>query len=74
MRATTVVAQQNTGFRRFDPQHPDADAEGYVTMPDVDPLEETVNMLSAARSFEANATAFQSAKEMIKASLKLGDV
>ena len=43
-------------------------------MPDVDPLEETVNMLSAARAFEANATAFNTAKEMARTSLKLGDV
>ena len=61
------------GVKRFDPGHPDADAQGYVTMPDVDPLEETVNMLSAARAFEANATAFNTAKEMARASLKLGD-
>ena len=59
--------------RRFEPNHPDADANGYVTMPDVDPLEETVNMMSAARSFEANTTAFNTAKEMARASLKLGD-
>jgi flagellar basal-body rod protein FlgC len=42
-------------------------------MPNVDPLEETVNMMSAARSFEANATAFNTAKEMARASLRLGD-
>ena len=73
VRATTLVSQSNNGVRRFEPNHPDADAEGYVTMPDVDPLEETVNMMSAARSFEANSTAFNTAKEMARASLKLGD-
>jgi len=73
VRSTTLVAQANNGVRRFEPNHPDADANGYVTMPDVDPLEETVNMMSAARSFEANSTAFNTAKEMAKASLKLGD-
>jgi flagellar basal-body rod protein FlgC len=73
VRATTIEAPANGGIRRYQPDHPDADAEGYVTMPDVDPLEETVNMLSAARSFEANATAFNTAKEMVRASLKLGD-
>jgi flagellar basal-body rod protein FlgC len=74
VQATTLMAQSDNGARRFDPGHPDADANGYVTMPDVDPLEETVNMLSAARSFEANSTAFTTAKEMARASLKLGDV
>ncbi len=73
VRATTVAAEQGAGSRSYNPSHPDADAEGYVLMPDVDPLEETVNMLSAARSFEANVTAFQTAKEMVRASLKLGD-
>ena len=74
VRATTLVSQSNNGVRRYEPSHPDADADGYVTMPDVDPLAETINMMSAARSFEANSTAFNAAKEMARASLKLGDV
>jgi flagellar basal-body rod protein FlgC len=73
VRATTLVSQLNNGVRRFEPNHPDADANGYVMLPDVDPLEETVNMMSAARSFEANSTVFSTAKEMARASLKLGD-
>ena len=73
VRATTITAEANQGVRRYQPDHPDADPNGYVLMPDVDPLEETVNMLSAARTFEANATAFNSAKEMARASLKLGE-
>jgi flagellar basal-body rod protein FlgC len=68
-----TIAQAGTGVRQYQPGHPDADADGYVAMPDVDPLEETVNMLSAARSFEANATAFNTAKELARATLKLGD-
>lgn len=58
---------------QYLPGHPDADANGYVKMPDVDPLEETVNMMSAARSFEANATVFNTAKELARISLNLGD-
>ena len=73
VRPTTVVAEAGAGVRSYQPGHPDAGPDGYVTLPDVDPLEETVNMLSAARSFEANATAFQTAKEMVRASLKLGE-
>ena len=73
VKSTTLIAESDNGVRRYDPSHPDADANGYVTMPDVDPLEETVNMMSAARSFEANSTAFNVAKEMARASLKLGD-
>ena len=44
-----------------------------MRLPEVDPLEETVNMISAARSFEANATAFSTAKELVRATLKLGE-
>lgn len=58
---------------QYQPGHPDADQNGYVKMPDVDPLEETVNMMSAARSFEANATVFNTAKELARISLSLGD-
>jgi flagellar basal-body rod protein FlgC len=73
VRARTLLAEANQGIKHYQPDHPDADADGYVTLPDVDPLEETVNMLSAARSFEANATAFNTAKEMMRASLKLSE-
>jgi flagellar basal-body rod protein FlgC len=73
VRATTLVSQSVNGIRRLDPTHPDADSDGYVTLPDVNPLEETVNMMSAARSFDANSTAFNTAKEMVRTSLKLGD-
>ncbi|MFT3743012.1 MAG: flagellar basal body rod protein FlgC [Pyrinomonadaceae bacterium] len=70
-----VIARDlnQTPTRQFQPWNPDADAQGYVNMPDVDPLEETVNMMSAARAFEANATVFGTAKEMARVSLNLGD-
>lgn len=68
-----VLANPNEFIFQFQPGHPDADANGYVRMPDIDPLEETVNMLSAARSFEANATVFNTAKELARTSLNLGD-
>lgn len=73
VQATIIASETSQGVKRFQPDHPDADADGYVTFPDVDPLEETVNMMSAARSFEANATAFNLAKELARASLRLGD-
>lgn len=73
VRATAELAAPDKFIKRFDPGHPDADADGYIKLPEVDPLEETVNMISAARSFEANATAFNTAKELVRATLKLGD-
>lgn len=56
----------------FDPTHPDADANGYVQMPNVNVVEEMVNMMTAARSFEANVTAFQSLQQMVNRSLEIG--
>jgi len=73
VRATTVVSGAANGVKHYQPGHPDADKDGYLMMPDVDPLEETVNILSAARAFEANATAFNTAKDMARASLKLSE-
>lgn len=73
VRARTELAAADKFIKRFEPGHPDADADGYVQLPEVDPLEETVNMISAARSFEANATAFNTAKELMRATLKLGE-
>lgn len=74
VKSEVQLAPEDQYVMRYQPGHPDADANGYVKFPDVDPLEETVNMMSAARSFEANATAFNTAKELARASLNLGDV
>lgn len=73
VKSEVVVAEESPSVMQFQPGHPDADANGYVSLPDVDPLEETVNMISAARSFEANATVFNTAKELARVSINLGD-
>lgn len=56
----------------WDPGHPDADAEGYVLMPNVNVVEEMVNMITASRSYEANVSAFQTLQQMINRSLEIG--
>lgn len=73
VKAEVVLADEDQFIVQYQPGHPDADENGYVRLPDVDPLEETVNMMSAARSFEANATVFTTAKELARISLNLGD-
>jgi flagellar basal-body rod protein FlgC len=55
----------------YDPSHPDADAEGYVTFPDVNPIEEMVDLMVASRSFEANMTVLNASKQMIMKSLDI---
>ncbi len=56
----------------FDPHHPDADGDGYVSLPDVNVVEEMVNMVTASRSYEANATAFDLLRSMMQRALEIG--
>ncbi|KUP07105.1 flagellar basal body rod protein FlgC [Bacillus coahuilensis m2-6] len=56
----------------FDPTHPDADAEGYVKMPNVDPLREMTDLISATRSYEANVTVMNANKALLMKSLEIG--
>lgn len=55
----------------YDPSHPDADADGYVKMPDIEIINEMVDMIAANRSYEANATAISASKEMLKDALDI---
>jgi flagellar basal-body rod protein FlgC len=57
--------------RVYDPGHPDADAQGYVSMPNVDTVTEMVDLISAQRAYEANVTAMQAAKQMFSRTLEL---
>lgn len=55
-----------------DPEHPDADQDGYVKLPNVDLVKETVDMMSATRSYEANVTALNASKSMFMKALEIG--
>jgi flagellar basal-body rod protein FlgC len=66
------VAEDTTPNRRiYDPGHPDADAQGYVSMPNVDSVSEMVDLISASRAYEANVTAMQAAKTLFTKTLEL---
>lgn len=56
----------------YDPDHPDADNKGFVAMPNVNVVQEMVDMVSAARSYEASTTAVRTAKDMANAALEIG--
>ena len=58
--------------RVYDPTHADADADGYVEMPNIQVMTEMVNMITATRAYEANATAINEAKQMAVKSLEIG--
>ncbi|HEX6989409.1 MAG TPA: flagellar basal body rod protein FlgC [Bacillota bacterium] len=60
-------------FKRvYAPDHPDADADGYVELPNVDIVEEMVNLIAATRAYEANVTAFNTTKALIQSALTIG--
>jgi len=58
--------------RRYEPNHPDADAEGYVEYPNVNSMEEMANLVEASRSYEANISAVNIIKTMIARTLEIG--
>ena len=72
VEVAAVVEDQGPARRRYEPSHPDADAEGYVTLPNVDPAEEMVDMLSAARAYQANLTAIGLIRDLVQRALDLG--
>lgn len=55
----------------YDPSHPDADSNGYVKMPNVNVVEEMVNMVGASKAYEANAAAVETSKSMISAAMRI---
>lgn len=71
VRVADIVEDKREPLMRYEPGHPDADAKGYVAYPNIDPVEETVDLMSAVRSYELNAAAVQAAKQMIQQSLDL---
>ena len=67
-----IVEDQMPFRRRYEPSHPDADAQGFVALPNVDVPEEMVDMLGAARAYQANITAMGLIKDTISKALELG--
>ena len=66
------IVEDPSNFKTvYDPGHPDADAQGYVRMPNVDTVTEMVDLISASRAYEANVTAMQAAKTLFNRTLEL---
>lgn len=72
VRVAAVVEDQSPFQRRYEPSHPDADAEGFVAVPNVNEAEEMVDMLSAARAYQANLTAISLIRDLIQRALDIG--
>ena len=67
-----IVEDSRLPIRKHDPDHPDADEDGYVALPNINVMEEMVNMISATRSYEANVAAVKAAKDMALKALEIG--
>lgn len=69
---TSIRQDQAPPQMMYDPTHPDADPQGFVQMPNVNVVEEMVNLITASRSYEAGVTVVQSVKSMMQAALRIG--
>jgi len=72
VQVSEVVEDMSEFRRRFDPAHPDADKDGMVAVPNVDVPEEMVDMLGAARAYQANLTAIGLIRDTVQRALELG--
>ena len=73
VKVTSVKEDMENDFiMEYDPAHPDADENGYVSYPNVNTVTEMTNMISATRAYEANATAFEASKSMARTGLSIG--
>ena len=71
VQVSAIVEDPTPPRRVYDPGHPDADADGYVEMPNVNPVTEMVDLITASRAYEANVTAMQTAKQMFTKTLEV---
>lgn len=72
VKASKIIEDETEGPKKYEPTHPDADADGYVTMPNVNSVTEMINMISANRSYEANISALNTTFEMANKTLTIG--
>ena len=73
VRVSQVIEDQSPLRRVFDPKHPLADESGYISMPNVNPVDEMVNMISASRSYQSNIEVMNTAKSLLQKTLQLGN-
>ncbi|MBN9663381.1 MAG: flagellar basal body rod protein FlgC [Acidobacteria bacterium] len=71
VQVSEIVTDTRDPERRYMPGHPDADKEGYVKLPNVNPAEDMVDLMSASRNYQANVTAMSAVKDMIHRSIDL---
>ncbi|MFO0611645.1 MAG: flagellar basal body rod protein FlgC [Polyangiaceae bacterium] len=73
VRVSEVREDQQPGQLSYEPDHPDADADGYVEYPNVNVVTEMVNLMTASRAYEAGVATIESVKAMARSALKIGE-
>lgn len=72
VKVSGIVGDNTPGKSVYQPEHPDANEEGFVQYPNVDPLQEMVDLMGATRSYEANITSLNASKDMLLKALEIG--
>ncbi|RYZ84860.1 MAG: flagellar basal body rod protein FlgC [Proteobacteria bacterium] len=72
VQVTDIISDRKAPLLKYEPDHPDANPEGYVAYPNINLMEEMTNMIQASRSYEANVSAMQATKDMALSSLEIG--
>lgn len=71
VRVQRVINDGTAPLKRYEPGHPDADADGFVSYPAINPVQEMVDLMGAVRSYQLNASAIQASKQMIQQAMDL---
>jgi flagellar basal-body rod protein FlgC len=71
VQVTDVLSDRKAPLMKYEPDHPDANPDGYVAYPNINLMEEMTNMIQASRSYEANVSALQSSKDMALSALEI---
>jgi flagellar basal-body rod protein FlgC len=71
VRLTRVVEDKTDPIRRYEPAHPDADKDGYVAYPAVNPVQEMVDLMGSVRAYQLNASAVNASKQLIQQSIEI---
>jgi len=72
VQVTDVLSDKKAPLLKYEPDHPDANPDGYVAYPNINLMEEMTNMIQASRSYEANVSALQASKDMALSALEIG--
>jgi flagellar basal-body rod protein FlgC len=72
VQVVDIVSDPNPPKMVFNPEHPDANPEGFVAMPNINTMEEMVNLITASRTYEANVTAMNVSRGMMNKALEIG--